>query len=71
MKELCSEVMVKELRSEVMVKELCSEVMVKEVCSEVMVSFTYCDIHQCYCSNHPLDSRMTRPPVGLKMANDG
>ena len=43
----------------------------KKLRSEVMASFTYCDVHRCYCSDLSLDSLMTQPSAGLKNANDG
>ena len=44
---------------------------VKKLRSVVTASFTFCDIHSCYCSELLLDSRMTQHSALLGKANDG
>ena len=43
---------------------------VKKFCSNVMPSFTYCNIHWCYCSERLLDFFMTEPSALLEKASD-
>ena len=43
---------------------------VKKLRSNVMSSFTYCNIHWCYCSELLLDSLITQPSALLEKASD-
>ena len=42
---------------------------VKRLSSEVMVSFTYCDVHRCYCSKLLLASWVIKPTTLLEKVN--